>query len=264
LKWRDQGEVSLPLAEFIDRLIRQDWRDRFPHAKAALATFREQDERDRISKDSRLATVVAAPGAKNTTGFTSISPKTRGLSTQSRPLNPYLIKLAISSVALVLALGIGVKAYQWGAYRVSHLSAPWESWKSWKMPNSSYPAAQPKSLTPLLEDGSMLLQPAAATAFWQMVVAARADGIALYPLSGYAIKDDYITGYALDIGGAAAELDRQTSFAQSATFQWLKRNAQDHGFELSVAKDRLLGGAFEQPWHWRYVGDEASQKAFDL
>jgi serine/threonine protein kinase len=266
LKWRDQGEVSLPLAEFIDRLVRQDWRDRFPHAKAALATFREQDERDRISKDSRLATVVAAPGAKNTTGsaFTH-SPKTRGLTSQSRPLNPYLIKLGISSIALVLALGIGVKAYQWGAYRVSHLSTPWESWKSWKMPSSSsYPAAQPQSLTPLLEDGSMLLQPAAATAFWQMVVAARADGIALYPLSGYAAKDDYTTGYALDIGGEAAERDRQTSFAQSDTFQWLKRNAQNHGFELSVPKDRLLGVAFEQPWHWRYVGDEASQKAFNL
>jgi serine/threonine protein kinase len=275
LRWRDQAQVSLPLGEFIDRLIRQDWRDRFPHAKAALSTFKEQDGRDslgrlrhRIAKDSRLATVVAAPGVKNTANGAMLRTRgpfnTTGLSGYSlaRPLNPSLVKLVIASAAVVLALGVGVKAYQWGEYRFSRLSEPWQSWKSWKAPSAAYPTAPAKSLTPLLKDGSILLQPAAATAFWQMVAAARADGVALYPLSGYAANGDYATGYAVDIGGEAVESDRQPQFSHSSAFQWLKRNAQDYGFEMSVSKDRLLGGLFDEPWHWRYVGDESSRKVF--
>ncbi len=287
LRWRDQAEVGLPLAEFIDRLVRQDWRDRFPNATEALETFREQRVRDRIAKDSRLATVVAAPGVQTTAGNTLTPMQTRsrtggqawgqawGLSSQSRAqsISPYWIKLGIGSIAMVMAFGVGVKAYQWGEYRFSHWNKPWQSWKmptqiftgeGWQLPKGTYTAANPQSLTPLLEDGTLLLQPAAATAFWQMVVAARADDIALYPLAGYSTQADYITGYAIDIGGEAIELDRQTSFAKSTTFQWLKRNAKKHGFELAIAKDRHLGIAPSEPWHWRYVGDEASQKIFGL
>jgi serine/threonine protein kinase len=290
LRWRDDTEVSLPLAEFIDRLIRQDWRDRFPHAKAALATFREQSERDslerlrhRIAKDSRLATVVAAPGTQITAGTSQThgrprsrtSRRTGGLTgnlsrySRSQPLDPFWVKLGIGSLALVMAFGVSVKAYQWGEYRFSYLTKPWQSWQmpnwqSWRTVSGTYPAAKPKTLTPLLADGSLLLQPAAATAFWQMVSAAYDDNIALYPLAGYSNQADYTTGYALDIGGETAETDRQTNFAQSTTFKWLKRNAKDYGFELSVAKDRRLGIAFSEPWHWRYVGDETSRKVFGL
>ena len=289
LQWRTEAEavdVSIPLAEFINRLIRQDWRDRFPNAKEALATFKAQNDRDRIAKDSRLPTVIAAPGAPSrklpSQNWTQAS-TSRLTSTQSaaKALSPIFFKFASGSVALVLALGIGVKGYQWGEYQVSLLPKMWsQSWQNWRWqgpawggsPKSTYAAADPEALTPLLADGSILLQPAAAAAFWQMVAAARSDDIALYPIAGYVptsepgrdLGSDYATGYAIDVTtGDRADLDRQPSFAKTPAFQWLKRNAQSYGFQLSSSNNELLGGASKEPWHWRYIGDDRSRKVFD-
>ena len=295
LKWREGVEVSLPLAEFIDRLIRQDWRDRFDDAKEALKTLEHQQHRHSIANDSRLPTVVAAPGlryaqskyaqAKYAQGATAIAanPNAIGhssghlanrsagrsrLSTGSYALStphPYFYKFVIGSVAAIIALGIGVKTYQWGEYRVSKLP---QTWQDWRDRSDKLTPADPQTLVPLLEDGSIMLQPAAAKAFWQMVAAAKEENIALYPLAGHRESSDdlydYATGYAIDIGGAEASVDKQVSFAQTTEFQWLKRHAKTHGFELSTPKDRLLGGAFEEPWHWRYMGDEASKEALGL
>lgn len=294
LQWRTEAVVSIPLAEFINRLIRQDWRDRFPNAQEALATLKAQSDRDRVAKDSRLPTVVAAPGtpdrkpnrkspAQNWTQASTA--QLTGTQSAKKALSPTFFKFVIGSVALVLALGLGVKAYQWGEYQFSLLPKMWsQSWQNWRWqgpawggsPKSAYAAADPKALTPLLADGSILLQPAAATAFWQMVVAAQSDGIALYPLAGYDpanksgrdssrnSNNDYATGYAIDITtGDRADLDRKPSFADTPAFQWLNRNAQSYGFQLSSSNDRLLGGAFKEPWHWRYIGDDGSRKVFN-
>lgn len=287
LRWREQAEVSLALAEFVDRLVRHDWQDRFANAQAALETLRVERDRQQIANDSRLPTVIAAPGAKASSHSQFHSQLTQPSHVPTRTpqrsalAKPYLFKLATGSIALVLALGIGVKTYQWGTYRLSQLPRPWQEWQSGSgadksAPDAAYPQAKPADLTPLLADGSMLLQPAAADAFWQMVVAARADEVELYPLAGFRADagQDYVTGYALDIGGAEEADDQQASFAKTAAFQWLKANAQSHGFELSVSStglahkllpDRLLGGnATPEPWHWRYVGDAQSQKVFSI
>ena len=279
LKWRAAAEVSLPLAEFVDRLIRQDWRDRFPNAKDALQTLNHQRDRHNIANDSRMPTVIAAPGHKTSantthgtahgtahgTTFGSMNARSSTASYAISAPHPYFYKFAIASVAAVLALGIGVKTYQWGEYRVSKLPQTWQDWRDRSV---DYTPANPQTLAPLLADGSILLQPAAAKAFWQMVAAAKKENVTLYPLAGYRESADevldYATGYAVDVGGAEESADRQASFAQTAEFQWLRRNAKTYGFELSTPKDRLLGGTFEEPWHWRYVGDEASQKALGL
>ncbi|MGB3293875.1 MAG: D-alanyl-D-alanine carboxypeptidase family protein [Phormidesmis sp.] len=290
LRWREQATVSLGLAEFIDRLVRHDWQDRFATAQAALETLRVERDRHQIANDSRLPTVIAAPGAKGveatrTTEFGhSRFPSSSFVPTRAAAggalANLPLLKLAIGSVALVLALGIGVKTYQWGTYRLSRLPQTWQDWRgadgeNKPAPEAAYPKAKTADLTPLLADGSILLRPAAADAFWQMVVAAREDGIELYPLAGFSAEteQDYVTGYALDIGGAAAADDQQDSFARTAAFRWLRANAQSHGFERSVLATGLanrllpgglLGGAVTEPWHWRYVGDAQSQQVFGI
>jgi serine/threonine protein kinase len=302
IQWRAQAEASLPLAEFIDRLLRQDWRDRFANAQEALATFKAQNARQQIANDSRMPTVVAAPGSRggrhrpqmtqpagvggpqrsqfglarsagrSPNGTPLSLPTPSGtLSTKQYAPNPYLFKLAAGSIAAVIALGVAVKTYQWGEYRLSQLP---QSWQRREQTATAYEPASTQSLTPLLKDGSILLQPAAAEAFWQMVAAAQADGIALYPISGYVAEsssaqgsdNDYVTGYGVDIGGEEAALDRQGQFAQSEAFKWLKSNAKDHGFELSAQRDRqksqFFVGTFVEPWHWRYVGDAESQQVF--
>lgn len=261
LQWREHAEVSLPLAEFIDRMIRHDWRDRFPNAKDALNTFRAQVARHQTANDSRLPTVVAAPGGKLAQGkATQIGHTQNGSTTQSHtqkavPLNPAIFKLLIGSVTAVLAVGIGVKAYQWGEYRLSQLP---ETWQDWGKSESEEPAATPSTLVPLLEDGSILMHSEAAIAFWEMVAAARTERIELYPLSAYTEgNSDYATGYAVDIGGAQAATDKQDTFAETPAFQWLKRNAKTYGFELSTGQDgwlsaQLPGAQVKEPWHWRY------------
>ncbi len=292
LRWREQqNDINLHLAEFIDRLIRYNWQDRFTTAEVALQTLRQSCDRHQVAHDSRLDTVVAAPGLNPSAAHSTLQPQaiateigihafptplpiaegnSRFLST--RPThsvsltNPIFLKLVIGSVAATLALGVGVKAYQWGEYRVSHLP---QTWQNWKAANRTYPAASSKDLVPLLADGSMMLRPAAAEAFWNMAAAAANDGVELYALSGHqaetaptTAEPDYATGYALDIGGETETSDRQISFTKTQAFQWLQANAQTYGFTLSIPGNSLIGSASAEPWHWRYVEDDASEKIF--
>ncbi|MEM6450054.1 MAG: D-alanyl-D-alanine carboxypeptidase family protein [Cyanobacteria bacterium P01_D01_bin.105] len=272
LKWRDGTDVSLPLAEFIDRLIRQDWRDRFTDAQDALTTFKQNQHRHNIANDSRMPTVVAAPGRKHLSKSLHTS-TSKGLSRPgaytgphkiSKP-HPYLSQFILGSLAALLALGIGVKTYQWGEFRLSQLP---QTWQIWRDRQAAHTPADPQTLAPLLDDGSMLLQPAAAQAFWEMAAAASKDNISLHPIAGHSESEgttrDYVTGYAIDIGGAEAASDWQVGFAQTPEFQWLERHASTYGFELATPTHRALGGVLLEPWHWRYVGDEASQKALGL
>ena len=309
LNWRENLDVSLPLAEFIDRLIRQDWRDRFADAQTALDTLSLASERYQIAHNSRLPTVMAAPGRRSAkrsySGGSSLfgsKPLGRSVSKPrhvfrqskvSTPTNPYLLKIFIGSLAVLIALGVGVKSYQWGQHRLTQLP---QSWEDWKTPSEDYPEATASELTPLLDDESILLRPVAADAFWEMVVAAGEEGITLHPLAGYRSRaelekaadaestseeagtgeeeterssvpeeialSDYPTGYAIDIGGSEPWTDRSVDFAQTDAYLWLQENAASFGFELSNAKQELTGLSSQEPWHWRFVDDDDSQSIF--
>ncbi|MGD1898055.1 MAG: D-alanyl-D-alanine carboxypeptidase family protein [Phormidesmis sp.] len=280
LLWREGVNVSLPLAEFIDRLVRHEPEDRFLDAGAALETLRAERNRHQVAHDSRFATVIAAPGGRAPARATTyrrqpLSPSGRPLSTPTafasashtyapKPLNPALFKFFAGSLAVVMALGISVKTYQWGQYRFAQLP---ETWRDWRASNRSQPSADPEELTPLLQDGSILVQPEAAEAFWQMYAAAKSDDVRLYALGGYispeddtveTVNNDYPTGYAIAIGGTDEAQDWQPSFAQSDAFRWLQSNAEDYGFELSIMEKSLLGPTSPEPWHWKYVGETQS------
>ncbi len=299
LQWRDDVAVSLHLAEFVDRLVRHDWRDRFDSAAQAMDTLSGVCDRQRIAKDSRLPTVIAAPGARpyafstqpygnrqsfqfNRNGSSANASPAGLIATKStrfsklRRIHPYLFKFWTASVAILIALGIGVKTYQWGQHRLTRLP---QTWQDWTAPSPTPPtnAATPQQLSNLLADGSILLRTEAANAYWDMVAAAQAEGIELYALSGYRepnqsekqsekqsendsstsshsseVVNDYHTGYAVDIGGREELTDWQPSFADTDAFLWLEANAQSYGFELSPRKKGLIGGASPEPWHWRY------------
>ena len=296
LLWREGAQVSISLAEFIDRLVRHKHADRFVDAAAALDTLRLGRDRYNIANDSRLNTVIAAPGgavkpsSASTSGrsqlgrngqygqpsFSKAGSRSGSVTGRTYPFsaaNPYLFKLFTGSIALAIAVGVGVKTFQWGQYRLTQLPQTWEDWQAKRI---DYPEAKPSELTPLLQDGSILLQPTAAGAFWEMVAAAQADNVNLYALAGYrakdkgateaeneTVQDDYPTGYAIAIGGAEESQDWQPGFAQSEAFNWLKTNAADYGFELSITEKGLLGNTSPEPWHWRYVGDSQSKKLFE-
>lgn len=131
----------------------------------------------------------------------------------------------------------------------------------------------------------------AANAFAIMVEEASAQGIYLMPISGFrtvadqqelfakqterygseaaaaqlsapAEYSEHHTGYAIDIGdGDRPDTDLDTTFADTAAYQWLLNNAEIFGFEQSFPPNNPQGLSFE-PWHWRYVQSERAAQVF--
>lgn len=129
----------------------------------------------------------------------------------------------------------------------------------------------------------------AADAFQCMVVAAKADGVRLIPISGFrsaayqkglwsravarrgsesaAAKwvappghSEHHTGWVLDLGdGDAPGTDVETSFEKTKAFAWLTANASRFNFEISFPKGNPQGVSYE-PWHWRFVGIGAARR----
>ena len=66
-------------------------------------------------------------------------------------------------------------------------------------------------------------------------------------------------GLAVDIiSNAHPELDE--SWAQTEEAEWLKENCADYGFILRYPPDKSgITGIVWEPWHFRYVGEEAAQ-----
>lgn len=130
----------------------------------------------------------------------------------------------------------------------------------------------------------------AATAFEGMQKAAATDGVKLVPISGFRTRNyqaglfrravrrhgseeraarwvappgysEHHTGLALDVGDKGRrDCDVEMCFEKTAAHAWLRKNAARFGFELSFPPGDERH-AFE-PWHWRYVGDDASRARF--
>lgn len=67
---------------------------------------------------------------------------------------------------------------------------------------------------------------------------------------------EHHTGLAVDFNGTS------TSFENTAAFSWLKKNAENYGFIMRYAKDKMdiTGGIIYEPWHWRFVGINAAKE----
>lgn len=125
--------------------------------------------------------------------------------------------------------------------------------------------------------------------FQAMAEAALADGVQLYVTSGYRDYADqeevftsYLTeggeDYALVYAAKPGYSEHQTgraldiftpgmtlkSFAGTKGANWLANEAYKYGFILRYPEDKvnLTGYEFE-PWHYRYVGEEAAREIFE-
>lgn len=126
----------------------------------------------------------------------------------------------------------------------------------------------------------------AAKALEELFEAAKADGIELLAISGYRSyytqkkiyekrleemgekhvsrynakpgQSEHQTGLAMDVG-IEGYTDLTERFANTDAYRWLKGNAHLYGFIIRYPKggEKETGYAFE-PWHLRYVGDEAA------
>lgn len=153
---------------------------------------------------------------------------------------------------------------------------------------------EPSDLTPVTvpaNKSGILMRAEAVNALKEMFDAASADGVTLLAGSGYrseAYQRQLYDGYVAQYGTARADAissrpgysDHQTGLAldisdhDGATFltsamentpegQWLYKHAHEYGFILRYpkGKEAITGYAFE-PWHYRYVGKEWSEKIY--
>jgi D-alanyl-D-alanine carboxypeptidase len=68
--------------------------------------------------------------------------------------------------------------------------------------------------------------------------------------------NEHETGLAADIL-ADDYLTKDTGFADTEAFAWLRAYAADYGFILRYPEQRQsVTGVVYEPWHWRYVGVE--------
>ena len=67
---------------------------------------------------------------------------------------------------------------------------------------------------------------------------------------------EHHTGLAVDFNTT------NESFENTKAFKWLKENAEDYGFIMRYAKDKMdiTGGIIYEPWHWRFVGINAAKE----
>jgi D-alanyl-D-alanine carboxypeptidase len=127
--------------------------------------------------------------------------------------------------------------------------------------------------------------------YTEMYNAAKADGLTLFPLSGYRRISTQKTNFNNEIrkymnqgydkisatqkaaqiilppgcsehnaGLAMDIISLDTSFENTKEFTWLMENAADYGFILRYPKDKkAITEITYEPWHWRYVGVEAAK-----
>lgn len=69
---------------------------------------------------------------------------------------------------------------------------------------------------------------------------------------------EHQTGLAIDVGSSDSAPDMRWEFGDTPEFQWMKDVAHEYGFIIRYleGKEDITGYMYE-PWHLRYVGDEA-------
>lgn len=121
----------------------------------------------------------------------------------------------------------------------------------------------------------------------EFMEAARAEGLSVYLSSAYRSYDEqtylynrkveqygseeeaaaivappgtseHQTGLACDITDQYYEL-KNSSLEDTALFQWMSQHCQEYGFIVRYPKDKEdVTGIIYEPWHFRYVGEEAA------
>ncbi|MDK2868436.1 MAG: zinc D-Ala-D-Ala carboxypeptidase [Clostridiales bacterium] len=69
-------------------------------------------------------------------------------------------------------------------------------------------------------------------------------------------QSEHQTGLAVDITCESEQYDLNETFATTKEGKWLSKNAHHFGFILRYPADKvLLTGYNNEPWHFRYIGD---------
>lgn len=161
--------------------------------------------------------------------------------------------------------------------------------KVWALPADYVPSDLTMANVPFADgvaESKKQMRADAALALEKMFNAALEEGIELLGISGYRSyylqrdiynrrlqemgeahvsrynaqpgHSEHQTGLAMDLG-CPGHTDLNTTFANTPAYAWLKQHAHEYGFIIRYTEDgeAETGYAFE-PWHVRYVGEEAT------
>ena len=147
-------------------------------------------------------------------------------------------------------------------------------------------------LAAAVEGSDEQLDARVAPYFAEMYAAAKADGCTLTPYAGYCSQarqaenydnrvqmhlnagmtqeeaqaaaaqriqpagaSEHNAGLCIDIGSASAD------FVSTREFAWLTEHAWEYGFVLRYPEDKTdVTGMLYEPWHWRFVGEQAAKE----
>jgi len=136
-------------------------------------------------------------------------------------------------------------------------------------------------------DSENYLSKEAATAFEKMCLDARGQGYSIYANSAYrdyqtqtdtynkyfdlygqSYVDKYVTkpGFSEHHTGLALDVKSGNSsiFKDSKEFEWMKNNCYKYGFIYRYQESKVdITGIASEPWHYRYVGIDASKYIYD-
>jgi len=108
------------------------------------------------------------------------------------------------------------------------------------------------------------------TLYWRQVqnrLNAGWNELAAQKAAGQVVKrpgySEHNTGLAVDLGGSG-NFKLEQDFENTAAFKWLYENCADYGFILRFPKGKeAITGVIYEPWHYRYVGEEAAREIMD-
>lgn len=130
------------------------------------------------------------------------------------------------------------------------------------------------------------LDPTASAALAQMQMAAAADGIELFTVSGYrsysyqeTLYNNYVArdgkaaadrysarpGYSEHQTGLAFDLNSlEESFGETREGIWLKEHCFEYGFIIRYPKEKEAEtGYMYEPWHVRYLGKDVAKSVYE-
>ncbi len=136
------------------------------------------------------------------------------------------------------------------------------------------------------------LRDEAAKALESLFVEAEKDNIILYAVSGYRSyntqkglfdrkvervgyeeanklvavpgQSEHQTGLSMDVSSKSANFSLEEIFGQTLEGKWLKDNAHRFGFIIRFQKEAVdITGYSYEPWHIRYVGEDAAKEIYE-
>lgn len=77
-------------------------------------------------------------------------------------------------------------------------------------------------------------------------------------------QSEHQTGLAVDVSSREMNLLLEEEFGDTKEGIWLQENSHDYGFIIRYPKDKVHITMYDyEPWHLRYVGEEAAKKIYE-